>query len=632
MCGIFGLIGQRKFNLEEALLEGTHTLAHRGPDDQGTELLPLASDQDQCIGLGSRRLAILDLSPAGHQPMHSRKSGNWLVFNGEIYNFCEIRAQLEKLGHRFTSTGDTEVLLAAYDRWGEACLERLTGMFAFAVWNTRRERLFLARDRLGEKPLYYYAGSDLFLFGSEVRSLLATGLVPRRLDSGGVASYLAFGAVQDPLTIIDGVCSLPPGHTLNWEKGQHRIRRYWSLAEVAARPPATDSPQEAVNAIRQQLLDALSQRLVSDVPLGIFLSGGVDSSSIVALTREVRNNPPDTFSVAFGDPEFCEADYSKRVAREFGCRHHQIDLTESKLLGDIPYALACMDQPTLDGVNTYVVSQAAKKAGITVALSGIGGDELFAGYSSFGSVPRMMKFQRYAGWLRPVGKGIHALLGNQTNRMSKMVALAGHDYYGDQPYFLLRELFLPGTVHALMYSHSLQNGHRAGAWNLGELAGSVRNLDAVNQVSVLEGSTYMTNTLLRDTDCMSMANSLEVRTPLLHHSLWEYVLPLAGRLKLDSRLPKPLLLRAAGQRLPEEIYLRRKMGFTLPFQRWMHNGLSAEIGRELLDATPRELFPLDARQVANVWNAFRAGKTSWSRPWALYALKRWIHRNIGNPT
>ena len=225
-----------------------------------------------------------------------------------------------------------------------------------------RKRLFLARDRLGEKPLYYYQGPGLFLFGSEVRSLLATGCVPRRLDSAGLASYLAFGAVQDPLTIIDGVCSLPPGHTLAWEKGHYRMRRYWSLAEVAARPPATDSPQEAVNAIRQHLLDAVSQRLVSDVPLGIFLSGGVDSSSIVALTREVRDHPPDTFSVTFGDPEFCEADFSNRVALEFGCRHHQIDLTESKLLGDIPYALACMDQPTVDGVNTYVVSQAAKKA------------------------------------------------------------------------------------------------------------------------------------------------------------------------------------------------------------------------------------------------------------------------------
>jgi asparagine synthase (glutamine-hydrolysing) len=562
--------------------------------------------------------------------MHDQQSGNWLVFNGEIYNFREIRAELEKLGHHFTSRGDTEVLLKAYQQWGEACLERLTGMFAFAVWDARQERLLLARDRMGEKPLYYSARPGLFLFGSEVRSLLATGLVRRKLDLAGLASYLAFGAVQDPLTIIDGVCSLPPGHTLVWQKGQCRMRKYWSLPEVSARPPATDSPQEAVKAIRQHLLNAVSQRLISDVPLGIFLSGGVDSSAIVALTCEVRDHPLDTFSVVFGDPEFCEAGYSNRVAREFGCRHHQIDLSESKLLGEIPDALASMDQPTVDGVNTYAVSQATKKAGITVALSGLGGDEVFAGYASFASVPRMMKFHHYLGWLWPLGKGIQTLFeGSQTNRLAKMAALAGQDYYGNQPYFLSRALFLPGTVRALLPFPSLRNGHLNSAWNLGELADSLRNLDAVNQVAVLEGSTYMANTLLRDTDCMSMAHSLEVRPPLLHHPLWEYILPLAGRLKLDSRLPKPLLLRAAGQHLPEEIYLRRKMGFTLPFQRWLRNGLRAEVERELFAPSPLDLFPLDIRQVRNVWKAFLAGKTSWSRPWALYTLKRWVRRNIG---
>lgn len=566
MCGIFGLIGKHNDKLCCALKAGTRALAHRGPNDEGTELLPVGSDPGTCVGLGSRRLAILDLSPAGHQPMHDRQSGNWLVFNGEIYNFRDLRAELQKHGHQFVSSGDTEVLLKAYEQWGEGCLDRLTGMFAFAVWNARQERLFVARDRLGEKPLYYYQGPGLFLFGSELRSLLASGCVPRRLDTAGLATYLAFGAVHDPLTIIEGVRSLPPGHTLAWENGLCQVRSYWSLAEVAARPPATHSPQEAVKAIRQHLLDSVAQRLVSDVPLGVFLSGGVDSSSIVALTREVRDDPPDTFSVTFGDSEFCEADFSNHVALVFGCHHHQINLTESKLLKAIPHALACMDQPSVDGINTYVVSQAAKLGGITVALSGVGGDELFAGYGSFDSVPRMMKFQRYANWFGPLARGMGALLnGSQTNRLSKTVALTGRAYYGNHPYFLSRALFLPGTVGALL-SFPSQNSNPTEAWNLGELAGSVRNLDAINQVAVLEGSTYMGDTLLRDTDCMSMANSLEVRTPLLHHSLWEYVLPLAGRLKIDSRLPKPLLLRAAGQRLPKEVYQRRKMGFTLPFE------------------------------------------------------------------
>jgi len=288
-----------------------------------------------------------------------------------------------------------------------------------------------------------------------------------------------------------------------------------------------------------------------------------------------------------------------------------------------------MDQPTIDGINTYVVSQATKKAGITVALSGLGGDELFAGYSSFVSVPRMMRLRRYGEWLEPLGKGVNALLDRkETNRLAKIRALVARDYYTDQPYFLSRALFLPASVRALLPSLALQNGNLAAAWNLRGVAETIRGLDRVNQVAVLEGSTYMANTLLRDTDCMSMAHALEVRTPLLHHPLWEYVLPLAGWLKLHPPLPKPLFLRAVGQRLPGEIYLRRKMGFTLPFEPWMRNGLRSVVERELLDPSAQVHFPLDARQVANIWKAFLAGKTSWSRPWALFVLKRWIGRHI----
>jgi asparagine synthase (glutamine-hydrolysing) len=629
MCGIFGLVGKRLPEVDGALSLGTRALAHRGPDDEGIEILPLRSDAQQCVGLGSRRLAILDLSPAGHQPMHDSETGNWLVFNGEIFNFRQVRSELQKLGYRFTSTGDTEVLLKAYGEWGEACLDRLAGMFAFALWDARRERLFLARDRLGVKPLYYYASPDLLLFGSEVRALLASGLVPRRLDMTGLASYLAFGAVQDPLTIIEGVRSLPPGHTLVWEKKHFETSSYWSLAEVASRPPATDAPDEAVAAIRGLIQQAVSERLISDVPIGVFLSGGVDSSCIVAAASEASQKPLETFSVIFGDSKFCEDRYSDQVAREHSCHHHKIELTETRLLEQIPDALGAMDQPSVDGINTYIVSRATKGAGITVALSGLGGDEIFAGYSSFRSVPKMMRFRRYAGWLAPLGRGFNALRGgSETNTLSKLLALAGDDYYGNQPYFLSRALFLPRTVRALLHQQLAENRNHMAACNWGELVEQVRKLDPVNQVSVLEGSTYMANTLLRDTDCMSMAASLEARTPYLDHRLWEYVLPLAGRLKLDPHIPKPLLLRAAGNRLPREIYMRGKMGFTLPFERWLHNGLRGEVERELLSSRDAAQCPLEQQAVEKVWHAFLAGKTSWSRPWALYVLKQWIRRNI----
>jgi asparagine synthase (glutamine-hydrolysing) len=594
------------------------------------EVFPHPGDLGLIIGLGVRRLAIQDLSPAGHQPMHEPATGNWLAFNGEIYNFRVLREELEKLGHRFLSTGDTEVLLAAYGEWGENCVAHLAGMFAFAAWDAQRQKLFLARDRLGVKPLYYFEAPNLFLFGSEVRSLLATGLVPRRPSQEGVASYLAFGAVQDPLTIVEGVHSLPAGHSLIWENGKLKLRRYWSLAEVAARPPATESPEEAVRAIRNRLTEAVSQRLISDVPLGIFLSGGVDSSSVVVLAREASEFLPDTFSVVFENSELSEADYSSRVARVFGCRHHEIKLTEEGLREEIPNALAAMDQPTMDGVNTYVVSKATKQAGITVALSGLGGDEVFAGYSSFVSVPRMMAFRRYAGWMEPLGAGLQGVLaGGRANRYTKLVALGGGQYPGNHPYFLSRALFLPPAVRSLSPYFAARNGHLSEACGLDMLAESVRSLDPVNQVTVLEGSTYMANMLLRDGDCMSMAHSLEIRFPLLDHRLWEYVLPLAGKLKLDPRLPKPLLLRAAGEKLPEEIYLRPKMGFTLPFAHWLRNGLGPAVEKELSGSRSLQPMPFDPAEARKVWRAFLAGKTTWSRPWALYVLKNWMQQNLG---
>jgi asparagine synthase (glutamine-hydrolysing) len=608
---------------------GTRALAHRGPDDEGIELLPLAGNAEFCVGLGSRRLSIQDLSPAGHMPMKDSATGNWIVFNGEIYNFQVLRRDLQKLGHQFCSHGDTEVLLKAYAQWGETCLDRFVGMFAFALWDARKERLFLARDRLGVKPLYYYASPGLFLFGSEIRALLASRLISRRVDMTGLASYLAFGAVQDPFTIIEGVRSLHPGHTLVWENSQTETRMYWCLTEVASRPTSTDNLSEAAKTVRDLIQQAVSQRLISDVPIGAFLSGGVDSSSVVAIASEVSPKPIETFSVVFGDTKFCEATYSNQVARGFGCHHHQIELTETQLLEEIPYVLDSLDQPTVDGVNTYVIARAAKEAGVTVALSGLGGDEIFAGYSSFLSVPRMISFRCYAGWLALVGRGFTALLGgSETNKLSKFLAMAGNDYYGGHPHFLSRALFLPGAVRTLLGREGTKDGNVLAAWNDAGLVERVRNLDPVNQVSALEASTYLANTLLRDTDCMSMAVSLEVRSPLLDHRLWEYVLPLAGSLKLDSKLPKPLLLRAVGEQLPSEIYMRRKMGFTLPFQRWLADGLRPTLERELLKDPLGEDVPLEPRAMADVWKAFLAGRTNWSRPWALFALKQWIRRNI----
>ena len=626
MCGIFGFIAKRSAEAERALHLGTQALAHRGPDDEGTEVVGINSQPSYCVGLGFRRLAILDLSPAGHQPMHDPARGLWLVFNGEIYNYREIRAELIRLGRSFRSTGDTEVLLQAYREWGDACVERLRGMFAFAVWDAQKERLFLARDRLGIKPLYYFSSPDSFVFASQVQALLASGLAPRRLDSAGLTSYLEFGSVQEPGSLVEDVWSLPAGHTLVWKKRRCQTRSYWSLIEVSQKCPATSSAEEAVKHIRNILLDSVSLRLVSDVPLGVFLSGGVDSSALVALAREVSDGPLDTFSVVFSEQEFDETDYSDLVARTFGARHHRIGLDEKQLLDAIPDALAAMDQPSIDGINTYAVSQAAKRAGVTVALSGLGGDEIFGGYSHFRSVPRMMRFQRYTRPLGPVLRAFEkSIAPGLTNSHGKLFALASGRYPGAHPYFLSRTLFLPGHIDMLLAGKALRNG---ATLRLDQMARSIRQLDAVKQVSVLEGTHYMANTLLRDTDTMSMAHALEVRVPLVDHKLWEYVLPLRAQLKLDSHLPKPLLVKAAGPHLPQDVYLRRKMGFTFPFERWLRGALRPSLEREFSTSHHDNDWMLDPRAVSAVWSDFQCGHTTWSRPWSLFVLKEWVRRNI----
>jgi asparagine synthase (glutamine-hydrolysing) len=631
MCGIFGLIGKRSAPLEQAVTRGTRALAHRGPDDEGVIVLPFPTEPQWCVALGSRRLAILDLSPAGHQPMRDSATGNWIVFNGEIYNFRTVRDELERLGHTFRSTGDTEVLLKAYGQWGEACLKKLRGMFAFAVWDAGRERLFMARDPLGVKPLYYAEAPSGLIFGSEVRAFLKSGLVAPTLDQAAVASYLAFGAVQEPLTIMESVHSLPAGCAMVWDKGRTTIRRYWSLAEVAAREPESDDPGEVGRRVRDLLLESVTLRLISDVPVGLFLSGGIDSGSVLALAAEASREPLDTFSVVFDEKEFNESPYSELVAKRFGSRHHVIRLSQSQLLQQLPEALASMDQPSIDGLNAYVVSRATRAAGVKVALSGMGGDELFAGYSTFGRVPPMATYWKLAWWMSPLARAFSsAFRPIAKNSVVKALGLAAGDFLGDDPYFLSRALFLPSQAASLTGSEEFVNGRNPAFTQLRDLSRAVRGLDPIQQVSVLEASAYMGNMLLRDTDVMSMAHGLEVRNPLLDCKLWEFVLPLREGLKVRRDLPKPLLLQAVLDKMPETVYRRPKRGFQFPFQDWMRGVLRPEIEPALSPNGKSQDWTLNAEVVSKVWSSFLGGRTTWSRPWALFVLKRWVTHNLGD--
>ncbi|MFZ0759560.1 MAG: asparagine synthase (glutamine-hydrolyzing), partial [Candidatus Sulfotelmatobacter sp.] len=570
MCGIFGIIALNARVPANVLERATQSLAHRGPDDSGTVILRDSAQEPIEIGLGNRRLAILDLSQQGHQPMNDPATGNWIVYNGEVYNFREVRAKLEREGLCFSSGTDTEVILRAYAQWGEECLHEFRGMFAFAIWDAQRRRLFVARDPMGIKPLYFHHSDRHFIFSSEVRTLLGTGLVPRRIDSAGLVSYLTFGSLYGPNTLVEGVNSLPPGHYLTWKNGHVKQVQYWDLVDstlIERNHHALEAGAEKRVELETQVAEILDEsvrlQMVSDVPVGVFLSGGIDSSSLVGILS--RNGiRPGTFSIVFREADYSEAEYSRAIAQQFRTDHHEIIVSQSDFFAAIAPAIHAMDLPTVDGINTYFVSEQTRAAGVKVALSGLGGDEMFAGYSSFRAVPRMERFvglwNRIPNAVRTPLTNAFAALAPSSDQNRKLTALARNGG-GVHPYFLLRMLFTPEQLSELLpgikpNSAAFQSVEKVLAENLQH----IRGLDPVNRVSYLEARCYMLNTLLRDSDFMSMAHGLEVRVPLIDRQLARHLLVLPGSWKLDAKIPKPLLVRALRGQLPEKIVLRPKQG------------------------------------------------------------------------
>jgi asparagine synthase (glutamine-hydrolysing) len=637
MCGIFGIVSRGSPLPADFLSKAVCTLAHRGPDDSGTILLNAA---DQQIGFAHTRLSIIDLSPLGHQPMHDPVTGNWIVFNGEIYNFRELRKTLEAAGAEFKTHSDTEVILAAYRVWGESCLTRLGGMFAFALWDAPRKRLLLARDPMGIKPLYYHHSERTFIFASEVRTLLQTGHVERKTDPAGVLSYLAFGSVYEPSTIVEGVKAVPPGHVLTAGNGLVSSREYWNPLPAAARaapdkkPPDRKSRDGSTNETAAQLpailRDAVLSHLVSDVPVGVFLSGGIDSSALVAVLSHngVRAN---TFSLVFHEEEFDEGQYSREVARRFGAEHHEIPVSPQDALASLPAALCAMDQPTIDGINTYLVSAKTRAAGVKVALTGLGADEMFAGYSNFRHVPKMEAFSKRFGRLprlarRPFSASVELLAG-KGDRSRKLGELAaGHDTIV-HPYFLARTLFGPTQRESMFLSPDYQVLQESLDRTLHESITESQFLDPVNRVSYLEAHWYMRNTLLRDSDFMSMAHGLELRVPFLDRTLVEACFRIPGNRKLQGDSPKGLLLASLGVDLPPQIVNRPKRGFTLPFERWLRGEMRPVVEDVLLKSNWDQT-AISASAVRAVWDRFLASETSWSRPWSLFVLQRWCEQNL----
>jgi asparagine synthase (glutamine-hydrolysing) len=562
--------------------------------------------------------------------MRDPATGNWIVYNGEIYNFRDIRSELQRKGQVFTSNSDTEVLLKAYGYWGGRCLDRLRGMFAFAIWDAHQRSLWIVRDPMGVKPLYYWQAGPRFLFASEVRALLATGLPQRRLDPAGLANYLTFGSACDSRTLVEGISVLPPGHCLKWRAGRLEQAMYWNLAERIQRLPQPTDRQQAEQELHGTLRDSVRMQLVSDVPVGIFLSGGIDSSSLTALLCR-QGASVQTFSLSFQESDYSEAEYSRTIARKFGTDHHEIAISQRDVLIALPEVVSSMDQPSIDGVNTYLIAGAARGAGIKVALSGLGADELFAGYSSFRTVPRVERFSGLCHRFPPsardfLGSAI-SFFGRANDRTRKLTALATANGNLLHPYFLSRMLFTP-SQRARLYplgDEAVQQRANAG---LRQSFLETSSLDAINRVSYLESRCYMLNTLLRDADVMSMAHGLELRVPFVDHVLSERAMAVPGKWKLDRGLPKPLLVRPLQRFLPEQIIYRRKCGFTLPWERWLRDELRSEVEDTLAriaDGPFRDLLNYSA--VKEVWQDFIGNRTSWSRPWSLYVLQKWCEQN-----
>ena len=609
-------------------------MQHRGPDDEGIFTSPCGR-----VGLSSRRLAIRDLSPLGHMPMGNEAGTLWLAYNGEVYNAEELKRELEGLGHIFRSHSDTEVILRGYEAWGAGVVERLRGMFAFGVCDLRPQNgapeglLFLARDRLGIKPLYYAASSQSVVFASELRGLQASGLVSREIGAAGLVGFLLMGSVPNPLTIYRDVRALEPGCTLSVPLGQALARaeprRYWNLP--------TDTVEigydEAVEQVRETLAQAVRVRLVSDVPLGAFLSGGLDSSAVVALMRQATSGPIRTCSMIFEEAEFSEAPYARAMAEAVGAEHFERVIIASDLSSEMDNIFHSMDQPTVDGVNTYFVSQTARQAGLTVALSGLGGDEIFGGYpSTFDGVPQMLKYLQRAQTIQGAASLAGAAIGMtpQRHRLARVREALQHPASPASAYLTRRGLFSPREVRALVSPEVWREGrkHFDAVQHVSERADARGAGDGglFEWTSRAELSTYTHHQLLRDTDAMSMAHSLEVRVPLLDHILVEQVLRLPESVKRKGEGPKPLLKAALYDVLPPEVRDRRdKQGFTFPFDRWIQDlrrdsALSSHLAPKADSGTSY----WKAHAIEQVWSRHASGQMHWSRAWAVAVAQRWM--------
>jgi asparagine synthase (glutamine-hydrolysing) len=625
MCGIAGFVepGSSAFLREEAVARMCAAMEHRGPDDSGRQSLANAT-------LGMRRLAIFD--PAnGHQPMQTPDGRLTVVFNGAIYNFRALRTELAAGGWSFRTECDTEVLLAAFARWGEGCLGRFRGMFAFAAWDERNQSLFLARDPFGIKPLYYRQDGGRFVFASELNGLLASGVCAPELDPLSVADYLAWLAVPAPRTIYRDVFSLRPGECATFRAGRLDIRTAWSFRTIPPGGRVCRSPEEFTRELRARLEDTIRAHVVADVPVGAFLSGGLDSAAVVGLMTRVSGSQLRTFSIDFAEEGYSEASAAAATAKHYGTDHRTTVLGGADVARDLEKLLAALDQPTGDGINTYYASAAARSGGVTVALSGLGGDELFGGYPSFRDLPRLARW--LPAW-RALPNGMRAAIVRRLaagdTRQRKLGDFLQHARNPQELGALQRRVFSESARRTLLAPDMLRTlGARAPFHpELHSLSTDLAGTGFFEMISAWELRTYMADVLLRDSDVMSMRHSLELRVPFVDRPLIEWLWRQPAVYKWDRHHAKSALSSALADLLPSELTHRPKWGFTLPFALWMKRDLRPFLDETFSDASVERSGLFAPTGVQAAWSHFLGGHDTreWSRLWSLAVLIAFANR------
>lgn len=591
MCRIAGIVNLKNMKIHEHLLISMcDSMKHGGPDDAGIYI-------DNNIALGNRRLSIIDLTPSGHQPMSNEEGNIWITYNGEIYNFYELRNELLKKGYSFKSRSDTEVIIKAYEVWGEKSFKKLYGMFAFCIYDKRKNLVYLVRDHAGIKPLYYSISEDYLIFSSETRAFRTFDKTWPENPSGKIY-FLIFGHIPEPYTSLKNVYMLPKGSFLKLEPARHafKIEKFNENNFTNT----VEDEEKATALFLEVFKKAVKRHLISDAPLGVFLSGGLDSSIISIIASQFIEDNLLTLSVVFNEKDYSEEQFQEVVARSINSKHIKYLVTEKDFVEAMGDIFTAMDQPTIDGVNTYFISKCAKEAGLKAVLSGLGGDELFGGYPSFRHIKKMRFYKPYSFY------NFFKYLPNYKLKKFSFLALPSPISY----YLFFRGIFtLKETAQILNTDEN-----EILSW----LIQLLDNLSisespsppSLNFVSSLETNFYMQNQLLRDTDFMSMWHSVETRVPYLDREVMEYTFSINEKIKFNN-LPKGFLLKVFRNILPREIVTRRKMGFIFPFQEWMKKNLNHFI--DLIDNK-------DKSPVKKIINSFRTGNLHWSRFWSLVVL------------